>query len=178
MTASAASRQSSAPPRYLKRKQERRKRMKIVTVSTLVLGLILNAASAVQSEEVTYRKHIKQIFDAKCSGCHGTNAAPEYQAFKEEKEMWMSKGMGMRMDTYSHLVFFTAWPDTGALMRRLDDGKGSSDGKPGNMYGHLGATDDERQQSLKIFKEWVGNWTKKRWNEITKEELDGIKVKY
>ena len=152
--------------------------MKIVTVSTLVMGFVLNMASVAQSEDVTYRKHIKPIFDVKCSGCHGAKAAPEYQAFKEEKEMWMSKGMGMRMDTYSHLVFFTAWPDTGALMRRLDDGKESTDGKPGNMYAHLGETDDERQQSLKIFKEWVGNWTKKRWNEITKEEVDGIKVKY
>jgi hypothetical protein len=31
----------------------------------------------------------------------------------------------------------TAWPDIGALIRRLDDGKGSKDGKPGNMYQHL-----------------------------------------
>jgi hypothetical protein len=90
----------------------------------------------------------------------------------------MSKVVAMRMDTYSHLVFFTAWPDTGSLMRRLNDGKGTSDGKPGNMHNHLGANDEERQRNLKIFKEWVGNWTLKRWNEITKEELDGIRVKY
>ena len=152
--------------------------MKILTANVLALGIVLNSVSAVHSEDITYRKDIKPLFDTKCAMCHGTNAAPEYQAFKEEKEMWVSKGMGMRMDTYSHLIFFTAWPDTGALMRRLDDGKGSSEGKPGNMYTHLGGTDEERQRNLTLFKEWVGSWTKKRWNEITKEELDGIKVKY
>ncbi|MFZ6008270.1 MAG: cytochrome C, partial [Nitrospirota bacterium] len=97
---------------------------------------------------------------------------------KEEKDMWLSKGKGMRMDTYSHLVFYTAWPDTGALMRRLDDGKGSKEGKPGNMYQHLGSTEEERQQNLKLFKDWVGGWTLKRWKDITKEDMDGIKAKY
>jgi len=84
----------------------------------------------------------------------------------------------MRMDTYSHLIFYTAWPDTGALMRRLDDGKGVKDGKPGNMYQYLGGTEEERQQNLRLFKEWVGNWTLKRWKEFSKEDVEGIKVKY
>ena len=82
------------------------------------------------------------------------------------------------MDTYSHLIAYTAWPDTGALMRRLDDGKAANDAKPGNMYPHLGSTEPERQKNLQTFKNWVGAWTLKRWKEITKEELDGIKVKY
>lgn len=84
----------------------------------------------------------------------------------------------MRLDTYSHLIFYTAWPDTGALMRRLDDGKNTKDGEPGNMYQYLGSTEEERQQNLKLFKDWVGNWTLKRWKDITKEDMDGIKVKY
>jgi hypothetical protein len=88
------------------------------------------------------------------------------------------KGVGMRMDTYSHLIFYTAWPDTGSLMRRLDDGRNTKDSKPGNMYKYLGSTEEERQKNLQLFKAWVGNWTLKRWPEITKEELDGIKVKY
>jgi hypothetical protein len=46
------------------------------------------------------------------------------------------------------------------------------------MHRHIGANDEERQRNLKIFKEWVGNWTLKRWSDITKEELDGMKVKY
>jgi hypothetical protein len=152
-------------------------KMKTVFTS-VVLVSILTCISLSWSDEITYRKHIKPLFDAKCIGCHGQDAAPEYYAFKEEKDKWLAKGKGMRMDTYSHLVFYTAWPDTGALMRRLDDGKGSKEGKPGNMYQHLGSTEDERQQNLKLFKDWVGNWTLKRWKDITKEDMDGIKAKY
>lgn len=142
-----------------------------------IIGFLV-VSSAAWAEEVTYRKHIKPVFDAHCSGCHGQDAAPEYYAFKEEKDKWLAKGQGMRMDTYSHLVFYTAWPDTGALMRRLDDGASAKDGKAGNMYQHLGATEEERQKNLGLFKAWVGKWTLARWPEITKEDMSGIKVKY
>ena len=147
---------------------------------TAVLTGILLAATVAspRAEEVTYTGQIRPIFEAKCAGCHGKDAAPEYQAFKNEKEKWLAKGQGMRMDTYSHLVFFTAWPDTGALMRRLDDGKGAKEGKPGNMYQYLGATDEERQKNLAIFRGWVGSWVLKKWPEVTKEEMNGITVKY
>lgn len=40
----------------------------------------------------------------------------------------------MRMDTNSHLACFAGWPNTGALMRRLDDGSNKEVKKPGNMY--------------------------------------------
>jgi hypothetical protein len=150
--------------------------MKKAALVFLALTLAIAFSTASWSEETTYRKHIKPLFDTKCIGCHGQDAAPEYYAFKEEKDKWLVKGKGMRMDTYSHLVFYTAWPDTGALMRRLDDGK--TTGKPGNMYQYLGTTEEERQQNLKLFKDWVGNWTLKRWKDITKEDMDGIKVKY
>ena len=71
-------------------------------------------------------------------------------------------------------------------MRRLDDGKNSMGGKPGNMYQVLGATDEERQTNFKVFKAWVGEdaWNHKRWDAkgdmpgVTKEELSKIKVKY
>lgn len=152
--------------------------MKKAILGFFVLGIVPWLVSMAWSEEVTYRKHIKPLFEAKCGMCHGADAAPEYYAFKEEQAKWMSQGKGMRMDTYSHLLFYTAWPDTGALMRRLNDGKEVKDGKPGNMYQHLGGTEEERQQNLKLFKEWVGAWTLKRWKEITKEEIEGIKVKY
>ncbi len=144
--------------------------------TAFVLGVTMASASMAWSEEVTYRKHIKPLFDSKCIGCHGHDSAPEYYAFKEDPTKWTSKGQGMRMDTYSHLIFYTAWPDTGALMRRLDDGK--TTGRPGNMYQYLGSTEEERQQNLKLFKDWVGNWTLKKWKDITKEELEQIKVKY
>lgn len=59
-----------------------------------------------------------------------------------------------------------------------DNGKGGKDGKPGNMYQYLGTTEEERQQNLRLFRDWVGNWVPKKWPEITKEEMNGIKVKY
>lgn len=143
-------------------------------VATLVYGTVALGAG----EEITYTGQIAPLIKAKCAGCHGKDAAPEYYAFKQEKEQWLAKGQGMRMDTYSHLVFYTAWPDTGALMRRLDDGKNTKDGKAGNMYRHLGETEVERQQNLVLVKGWVGNWVLKRWPEIDKEELRGITVQY
>lgn len=147
---------------------------RLVLMTSLVAAL---SASVALGEEVTYTRQIKPLFDARCAGCHGKETA-EYPAFKQEKEKWLAKGQGMRMDTYSHLVYFTAWPDTGALMRRLDDGKSLKDGKPGNMYQYLGATEEERQKNLGLFKEWVGKWVVKKWPEITKEEMNEIKVKY
>jgi hypothetical protein len=147
--------------------------------TTIFIGVAFMLISFnANAEEVTYRKHIKPLFDSRCVVCHGPDSAPEYDAFKSDKDQWLAKGKGMRMDTYSHLIFYTAWPDTGALMRRLDDGKNTKDGKPGNMYLHLGASEEERQKNLNLFKEWVGHWTPKRWPEITKEELSKIKVKY
>jgi hypothetical protein len=137
----------------------------------VVIALLLALPFAAQAGEVTWAKDIKPIVDARCAGCHGSDA-PEYPAFKKEKDAWIAKGIGPRMDTYSHLVSFTGWPDTGALMRRLDDAK------PGNMYEHLGDNAEERKKNLALFKAWVGNWTLKRGKELSKEELDGIKVPY
>ena len=152
--------------------------MLVRTIFFTVFVLSLTLGSMAMADDVTYRKNIEPIVSSKCAGCHGQNAAPEHYAFKAEKEKWLSKGQGMRMDTYSHLVFYIAWPDTGALMRRLDDGKNTKDGKPGNMYQYLGSTEEERQQNLKLFKDWVGNWTLKKRKDITKEEMEGIKVIY
>ena len=152
--------------------------MKRALLGLVVSGILLSLASSASSEEATYRKQIKPLFDAKCAACHGSESAPEFVAYKEAADKWKSRDQGARMDTYSHLVYYTAWPNTGALMRRLDDGKGGSGGKAGNMYEYLGGTEEERQRNLSLFKEWVGNWTLKRWREITKEDLNGIKVKY
>lgn len=93
---------------------------------------------------------------------------------------------GPRMDTYADLIFYIGWPDTGAIMRKLDDRKSTSDGMPGNMNQYLGTTEEERQKNLNLFKEWVGKdaWKLNRWEArgkvpaITKEDMDKIKVKY
>lgn len=151
----------------------------LIRILTLAITAAAFTFSSVSwAEEITYRKHIKPILDEKCLACHGKDAAPEYYAFKEEKDKYLADGQGMRLDSYSHLIFYTAWPDTGALMRRLDDGKNSKDGKQGNMYQHLGETEEEKQKNLALFKLWVGNWTLKRLGDITKEEINDIKVTY
>ena len=135
--------------------------------------------------DVTYRKDIRPLMVQKCLFCHGTDA-PYLGDFEENKKKFEAAFKGPRMDTYADVVFFIGWPDTGAIMRRLDDGKNTSDGKPGNMYQNLGATEEERQKNLNLFKEWVGKdaWKLNRWGArgkvpaITKEDLDKVKVKY
>lgn len=141
------------------------------------LSLTALAATTVQAEEITWSGAIKQVFEKHCIACHGSDA-PEYAAFKKDKDVWLKKGTGMRMETYSHLISFVGWPNSGALMRRLDDGKGSKEGKPGNMYQHLGADEQERQTNLALFKQWVGNWSLKRLADLSKDELNSVKAKY
>lgn len=142
------------------------------------IGMIMLTAASAGAAEMTWKGSIKAIVAENCLGCHGPDSASEYPQFKEEKEAWLAKGLGMRMDTYSHLVAFVGWPNTGAMMRRLDDGQNTKDGKPGNMYQYLGANEQDRQKNLAAFKGWIGNWSLKRWAETTKDELNGIKAKY
>jgi hypothetical protein len=159
------------------KRKEGTKMIKKVVSLVMYLMIVTPFVSAAYSEDVSYTKHIKPLLDAKCLTCHGVDA-PEYVTFKEQKKKYEEMGKGPRMDTYTHLIYFIGWPDSGALMRRLDDGKNAKDGKPGNMYQYLGLTEDERQKNLVLFKEWVGNWTLKRWADITKEDMDGLKLRY
>jgi len=64
--------------------------------------------------------------------------------------------------------------DAGALMRRLDDGKNTKDGKPGNMYNYLGKDAGDRAERLAKMKQWVGSWSLKRRNELSEAELKAI----
>jgi hypothetical protein len=142
-------------------------------------------APSAAAEDVTYRKHIRPLFEDQCASCHGADS-PYLGEFAEKKDKYVANDVGPRMDTYADLIFFIGWPDTGAIMRRLDDGKSAKDGKPGNMYEQLGGDEAERQQNLNVFKAWVGEdaWTLKRWNArgdvpgVTKEELSKLKLKY
>ena len=93
---------------------------------------------------------------------------------------------GPRLDSYADMMQLIGWPDTGAFMRRLDDGSSTADKKPGNMYKELGSSDAERAANLKVIKAWLGEgaWNLNRWNArgdvpaITKEQLDKLKLKY
>lgn len=130
-------------------------------------------ASAADTQAVTYENTIKKIVADRCLGCHGKDS-PTLAEFDKDKESWAKKFKGPRMDTYANLVIFVKGSDAGALMRRLDDGKNTKDGKPGNMYNYLGGSDAERAQRLELFKKWVGNWTLKRRNELSDAELQKI----
>jgi mono/diheme cytochrome c family protein len=155
---------------------------KILT-TLLVLNLYVGVAS---SQDVSYRKDIAQLWQSKCAACHGAES-PERADFLLDEKGFAAKLKGPRMDTYERFIAFIAWPDTGALMRRLDDGKNPlAGGKPGNMNQYLGATDAERAANLKLVKDWVGEggWNLNRWGirdavpAVTKEQLEKVKIKY
>lgn len=158
----------------------------MIRLITMLL-LMFVASTTVSAADVTYRKDIKPLWGKQCSMCHGPGA-PYLGEFKADKEKFKAMMKGPRMDTYADLIFFIGWPDSGALMRRLDDGSSqhAKGGKPGNMYQYLGSTEDERKKNLAIFKSWVGEggWNLNRWKErgdvpaITKEQLNKVKVKY
>lgn len=143
----------------------------------VLIGLMLIVATAAYAEDVRYTTHIKQIFEQKCVFCHG-GEAPEIGEFDKDKAKYKAMYKGPKMYSYTHLISFVGWPDSGAIMRRLDDGKNTKGNKPGNMYQNLGANEQERQKNLKLFRDWVGNWTLKRSPELTKDDLAGIKVPY
>ena len=149
--------------------------MKVVGGVVFLTVFIAGAAFAVKHGAVTYEKDVKKIISARCNLCHGSNA-PTIEEFKKDEEGFKKKMKGPRMDTYSNLMIFVNGSDTGALMRRLDDGKNNKDGKPGNMYSRLGGTDDERVANLKVIKDWVGGWTLKRKKDITADELKAFKA--
>jgi hypothetical protein len=133
------------------------------------------AVSVSAGEAVTYEKDIKGIVAKQCIFCHGKDA-PTMEEFDKDKEGYKKKMKGPKLDTYGSLMAVVKGSDAGALMRRLDDGKNTKDGKPGNMHIYLGSTDAERSANLETFKKWVGNWTLKRSKELSKEELEAIKA--
>ncbi len=151
--------------------------------TVLVTNLFMGAAIA---QDVSYRKDIAPLWQSKCVACHGAQS-PERADFLLDEKGFAAKSKGPRMDTYERFIAFVAWPDTGALMRRLDDGKNPlAGGKPGNMNQYLGATDAERAANLKVVQAWVGEggWNLNRWEvrdtvpAVTKHQLEKIKIKY
>ena len=129
-----------------------------------------------EKKAVTYKKDVKKIVSAGCLSCHGSDS-PAIGEFMKDKEGFKQKMKGPRMDTYENLMIFISGKDAGALMRRLDDGKNTKDGNPGNMFKHLGKTDPERAMNLEIIKKWIGGWTLKRKTEMTESDLKAIKAR-
>jgi len=129
------------------------------------------------STATSYSIYIKPIFVKKCLACHGEES-PEHHEFETNMKKYLSEDIGPRMDNYTYMTSFIVWPGTGTLMRRLDDGQDNGSGKPGNMYQYLGDTEGERQDNLKVFKSWVGNWSLKTWDQTLKEDINIMLLRY
>jgi single heme cytochrome PccH len=129
--------------------------------------------SSTAPQRLTYENGIRALVDKLCIDCHGPKS-PTMAEFDKNKQAFKDKDMGPRYDTYENLMVVVNGSDTGALMRRLDDGTNTKDKKPGNMYEHLGETPEERAANLALFKRWIGGWTLKRKAEISDAERAAI----
>ena len=148
--------------------------MKEIVILT-VISLVAVVTYSWGQGQVTYKKDIRPLIEEKCIRCHGSSS-PSWEEFKKDQGRFTKENLGPRMDSYPLLLDFVKGKDAGALMRRLDDGSNKEDGKPGNMYIHLGRDEGERQKDLRIFKDWVGSWTLKRRHQLSEEELSKIEA--
>jgi len=143
------------------------------TTALVLAWALAGFTGSAAAQSVTYENTVKKIVTERCMGCHGAGS-PTLAEFDKDKDGWKKKMKGPRMDTYANLVTFVNGSDAGALMRRLDDGKSTKDGKPGNMNMWLGSSDAERAQRLEVMKKWVGHWTLERRKDLTEGELRTI----
>ncbi len=142
-------------------------------------------ATLTQAADVTYRSDIRPLIKAQCVECHG-DESPTLADFLQEQERFKKEKLGPRFSSYGELIQLIGWPDSGAFMRRLDDGANSPTKKPGNMYKYLGETDAIRASNLNLVKAWVGEggWNLNRWEmvgdaaAVSKEQMDKLKLKY
>jgi hypothetical protein len=169
--------------------------VKEISMKLKLLGLMTGVVLALPAlaQEVTYRKDVEPMLKKYCVECHsekvGAPTLAEFDADPKRKEQYKKEKLGPRSDTYETLIQLIGWPDTGAFMRRLDDGSSQfAGGKPGNMYNKLcdKGNDAECAANLKVLKTWVGEgaWNLNRWAAqdavpaITKEQLGKLKLKY
>jgi len=139
-------------------------------VAASALAALPGAAGA---QSVTYDNTVKKIIAERCAACH-ISGAPSVAEFDKDREGWKKKMKGPKLDSYENVMILVKGSDAGALMRRLDDGKNTKDGKPGNMYNYLGKDAGDRAERLAKMKQWVGSWSLKRRNELSEAELKAI----
>jgi cytochrome c5 len=125
------------------------------------------------AQSVTYENTVKKIIAERCAACH-ISGAPSLAEFEKDKAGWTKKFKGPSLANYASVMILVKGTDAGALMRRLDDGKNTKDGKPGNMYNYLGNNPAERAARLDTMKKWVGSWNLKRRKELSEAELAAI----
>ena len=149
----------------------------------IALGLC-SLTAPLAAQDLTWRNDIQPLIKEQCGKCHGANS-PSYEDWNLDRKSFEAKKIGPRMDNYTDFMRHVVWPATGAMQRRLDDGK-NAEGKPGNMFKYLGETDQDRERNLEKLKTWLGEgaWNLNRWEArgnvpaVTKEQLDKIKARY
>lgn len=161
---------------YGKKRVKQLKTIINILISFILFVPMTGKVLAEGGKTVTYEKDVKKIISGRCLSCHGGDS-PTIEEFGKDKEGFKKKNKGPRMDTYENLMVFVNGKDAGALMRRLDDGKNTKDGKPGNMFTYLGKTDPERVTNLELIKKWISGWTLKRKAEMTEDDLMAIKAR-
>jgi len=73
-----------------------------------LFALILLAASwPALSDEITYSKHIRPVWEDKCGRCHDSSA-PDYATFMKNPKQYELDDKGPRMDSYATLLFSSA----------------------------------------------------------------------
>ena len=149
--------------------------MKRALLGMCILALAGTVAYAGSHSKTSYQDDVRPIMENQCFMCHGDDA-PTLEEFDADKETYEARSQGPRMSNYSETIEFVKGEETGALMRRLDDGSNTEDGNPGNMYVYLGATEEEREKNLAVFKKWVGHWTLKRADDLTEEDKEKFKL--
>ena len=140
-----------------------------------ILMILSTLAYAASHGGATYHNDVQPLLKRQCFACHGDHA-PALNEFDADQEKYKSRSLGPRMTTYEQVITFVNGDDAGALMRRLDDGANTSDGNPGNMYMYLGTTDEARRENLSVFKDWVGHWTLKRQDDLSKEDMEKFSI--
>lgn len=145
------------------------------TLAVMGVTILFSACSSVSrpTTKLTYDNTIRPLMEQRCLMCHG-KLSPSLEEFKKDEAGYKARSIGPRMDNYENLMVFVNGSDTGAIMRRLDDGINTKDHKPGNMYQHLGNDDAERAANLALFKRWIGGWSLKRMKDITEEEQKAV----
>ena len=149
--------------------------MKVKTTFHLLIaaGAAAALSGAASAQSVTYENTVKKLVAERCAACH-ISGAPSMAEFQANKASWEKKFKGPKMDDYDSVIVMVKGGDAGALMRRLDDGKNTKDGKPGNMYNYLGSNPGERAERLAKMKQWVGSWSLKRRKDLSDAELKAI----
>lgn len=140
---------------------------------TLSFALLLTSLAVHAEAPVTYSQDIRPLWEARCSSCHGAGS-PYLGQWQRAKDDYKRRQIGPRMDSYAELLHFVGWPQSGALMRQLDDGTSNGKGKRGGMYRYLGDNEAERQANLTRFKRWLGPDAWSTAHLRPKEEQSGI----